>query len=270
MTRAAFPTSESGTSVVSSMSSSVTSSSSAEHRKRTERSHGKAIAGRAAQVWGQHGRAGQERVARRARLLADSVGLGPGVRALELGCGTGEYTERLSTHHAALTALDLVPELLAVARSRQFSGRVAWLLGDAEQLPLPARSLDAVIGNAVLHHVRLTAGLSEVARVLRPGGRCAFTEPNMLNPQVAVQKNVPPIKRWLGDTPHETAFFSWQVRRDFERAGLVVECVTPFDFLHPAVPDGVVAFLRRVEATLERTPLLSQIAGSLLIVARRP
>ena len=252
------------------MIASVSPPTAEDSRKRAERTHGRAIAGRAAQVWGQHGRAGQLRVVRRAGLLAVSVGLSAGTRALELGCGTGEYTQRLAAYGAALTALDLVPELLAVARDRPGVERVALLQGDAEQLPLPDASLDAVVGNAVLHHLRLGPALAEVTRVLRAGGRCAFTEPNMLNPQVAIQKNVPPVKRWLGDTPHETAFFHWQIRGALERAGLEVERITPFDFLHPAIPDRAVPLARHLEAGLERTPFVSQIAGSLLIVTRRP
>lgn len=250
-------------------STNVFDRTTADGRKRAERSHGRAIAGRATRVWGQYGRAGQERVVRRARLLVESAGLRAGVRALELGCGTGEYTERLAPSGASLSALDLVPELIAVAQGRALPPNVTCLLGDAEQLPFPDGSLDAVVGNAVLHHLRLNIALVEVTRVLRDGGRCAFTEPNMLNPQVAVQKNVPPIKRWLGDTPHETAFLSWQMRRDLERAGLTVENVVPFDFLHPALPDRAVPAARRLESGFERMPLLAQLAGSLLIVARR-
>ncbi|HET7770788.1 MAG TPA: methyltransferase domain-containing protein [Chloroflexota bacterium] len=242
----------------------------ADTRKTAERTHGRAIAGRAARVWGQYGRAGQERVARRARLIAESAGLRPGVRALELGCGTGEYTERLVAAGASLSALDLVPELVAVARRRPGLAGVAWLLGDAEQLPLPDGALDAVVGNAVLHHLRLGPALAEIVRVLRPGGRCALTEPNMLNPQVAVQKNVPTVKRWLGDTPHETAFLSWRIRAALVHAGLVVERITPFDFLHPVIPDSAVPLVQSVESSLERAPLVSHLAGSLLIVARRP
>jgi len=92
----------------------------------------------------------------------------------------------------------------------------------------------------------------------------------MLNPQIAVMKNVPPIKRWLGDTPHETAFFLWSIRRAVQAAGLDVERIVPFDFLHPSIPDRAISFARRVEARLERMPVVAQIAGSLLIVAQRP
>ena len=238
-------------------------------RRQSELAHGRTIAGRAASVWGQDGLAGQERVRRRAGLLAAAVGAAPGMAILELGCGTGEYTARLAQHGAWLVALDLVGDLVRVARGRDLPFGVRFVLGDAERLPFPDGAFDAVVGNAVLHHLRLGAALGEIRRVLRPGGRCAFTEPNMLNPQVLVQKNVPPIKRWLGDTPHETAFIAGPIRRDFERASLRVARVEPFDFLHPALPAWSIPTVQRIEGRLERLGPLAQLAGSLLIVAGR-
>jgi ubiquinone/menaquinone biosynthesis C-methylase UbiE len=241
-----------------------------DQRKAAELAHGRAIVGRAVRVWGQHSAAGQARVRRRSMLLREAAGLCPTAQALELGCGTGEYTVLLAGTGATMAALDISAELLDAARARRLPAAVQFLRGDAERLPFPDGRFDAVVGNAVLHHLRLDAALREIRRVLRPGGRCAFTEPNMLNPQVAVQKNVPPIKRWLGDTPHETAFIAGPLAGAFKRAGLRPERVRPFDFLHPAIPDGTVKAVRRLEAVLESLPLVSHLAGSLLIVARRP
>jgi SAM-dependent methyltransferase len=240
-----------------------------DQRKQAELAHGRSIVSRAAAVWGQHGRAGQERVLRRSRLLGAAVDARPGRRILELGCGTGEYTARLAGTGATIVALDLVPELLLEARGRRLPSTVQLLLGDAERLPFADGEFDAVVGNAVLHHLHLGPALAEVYRVLKADRRCAFSEPNMLNPQVAVQKNVPAIKRWLGDTPHETAFVAPQMRRALARAGLDVEQIRPFDFLHPAVPHWAVTAIRRVESRLEALPVLCHLAGSLLIVGRR-
>jgi SAM-dependent methyltransferase len=244
-------------------------SATVDRRRAAELAHGRAIVGRASQVWGQHSAAGQLRVRRRSALLLQSAGLAPGQYVLELGCGTGEYTALLAGSGATVAALDLSTELIEVARQRCLPLGVQFLRGDAERLPFPDGRFDAVVGNAVLHHLRLEAALREIRRVLRPGGRCAFTEPNMLNPQIAVQKNVPFVKRWLGDTPHETAFVAGPLAGALQRANLSPERVQPFDFLHPALPNPTVHAVRRAEAWLESLPLVSHLAGSLLIVARR-
>jgi SAM-dependent methyltransferase len=121
----------------------------------------------------------------------------------------------------------------------------------------------------VLHHLDLTRALPEMLRVLKPGGAFVFTEPNMLNPQIMLQKNFPPLKRLMGDSPDETAFFRWGIARELSRAGFSAPAVRPFDFLHPWVPGALAKSAERLGSFLERIPLLREIAGSLLITASK-
>ena len=55
----------------------------------------------------------------------------------------------------------------------------------------------AVAGSSVLHHLEVEPSLRKLFDLLAPGGYLSFAEPNMLNPQILVQKNVPFVKRWL-------------------------------------------------------------------------
>ena len=71
---------------------------------------------------------------------------------------------------------------------------------------------DAVVGSSVLHHLDVAQALRECFRVLKPEGVICFTEPNMLNPQIALQKNISFLKKRLGDSPDETTFFRWQIQ----------------------------------------------------------
>jgi SAM-dependent methyltransferase len=127
-----------------------------------------------------------------------------------------------------------------------------------------------VYGSSILHHLELDPALGEIRRVLKPGGRLVFAEPNMLNPQILVQKNVPLIKRWLGDTPHETAFVRWPLVARLKRAGFTGARVLPFDFLHPLTPRPLIGLVSGLGAAAERVPILREIAGSCVIVAERP
>ncbi len=88
---------------------------------------------------------------------------------LEVGCGPGALAERLRAERGIrLTALDLSPRMVALARARGVDARE----GDIRHLPFPAGSYDTVIAAWMLYHVdRLDDALAEVARVLRPGGR---------------------------------------------------------------------------------------------------
>ena len=89
----------------------------------------------------------------------------------------------------------------------------------------------------------------------------------MLNPQIAIQKNVPWIKRRLGDTPHETAFFRRPLSRLLERRRYRDIRVEPFDFLHPKTPAPLINGVAMFGRLFENLPVVSEFAGSLYIRA---
>ena len=69
-------------------------------------------------VWGWATPAGRIRAKRRTRLITEGAQLGPGVRALEIGCGTGLFTEMFAATGAQLLSVDISPHLLALAARR--------------------------------------------------------------------------------------------------------------------------------------------------------
>jgi ubiquinone/menaquinone biosynthesis C-methylase UbiE len=137
-------------------------------------------------------------------------------------------------------------------------------------MPYADSSFDAVYGSSVLHHLDLDRALAEVFRVLRPGGRCVFAEPNILNPQVAVMFHLSLTKRYFGVSPDEMAFSRFRAARTLRAEGFADAVVEPFDFLHPATPAALCDVVDRVGRTIERVPLLREITGSFLVTGRRP
>lgn len=96
------------------------------------------------------------------------LGAQPGERILDLGCGDGQLSVRIAAAGAQVQGFDASPQMAAAARSRG----VAVDEGSAERLPYPDASFDAVFSNAALHWMRDQDGMmSEVRRVLKPGGR---------------------------------------------------------------------------------------------------
>jgi trans-aconitate methyltransferase len=92
----------------------------------------------------------------------------PGERILDLGCGDGQLTVRLQAFGALVRGFDASPQMAAAARSQSIEVDE----GSAEQLPYKDAAFDAVFSNAALHWIRdQDAMLSEVRRVLAPGGR---------------------------------------------------------------------------------------------------
>jgi SAM-dependent methyltransferase len=214
------------------------------------------IAAKAEDVWNWNSPAGRRRAERRADLLIRATGLGPAKLALELGCGTGVFLERAAATGARLVAIDLSQPLLQRAGERMAgSPRVRFVCGNAEAMPYADSTFDAVYGSSVLHHLDLDRALREVFRVLRPGGRAAFAEPNLLNPQVAFMFK---------------AFTRFRAKRALRQAGYVESSIQPFDFLHPATPPALVAGVARASEFLERLPLVREFTGSFLVVGRKP
>ena len=140
---------------------------------------------------------------------------------------------------------------------------------DAHDLQFSANSFNAVVGCSVLHHLDWSRALKSFFRVLTPNGVIRFSEPNLLNPQIFLQKNIPALKRLAGDSPDEYAFTANRIRHDLAESGYVDVDVKPYEFLHPSVPQRLIPLVMRVEGLLMMTPL-HHLGGSLLITGRKP
>jgi len=89
-------------------------------------------------------------------------------RVLEVGCGRGEFAERLLEVGIEVVAVDQSPRMVDLTSARGVDARV----GDVQALPFAAGAFDAAVANFMLYHVpRLNDALFELARVLSLGGR---------------------------------------------------------------------------------------------------
>jgi SAM-dependent methyltransferase len=116
-----------------------------------------------------------------AAAVAD-LGLRAGQTALDVGCGTGRALPHLRGAvgpGGRVLGVDLTPEMLATAR-RYGRDRHGWLvLADARRLPLGAGRVDAAFAAGLLPHLPdPDSGLTELARVTRPGGRLGLFHPS--------------------------------------------------------------------------------------------
>jgi SAM-dependent methyltransferase len=238
------------------------------NRLDNEVSHGRFLAAHGAgEVWNWESPAGRLRWERRVQMLG--AHLRPGMTILEVGCGTGSFTRELARSGAEVVAIDVSPELLEIARANCSAPNVQYQIQNAYALSYSQGVFDSVVGSSVLHHLEIEAAIRDMYRVLKPGGTIYFTEPNMLNPQIAIQKNIPWIKRKLGDSPDETAFFRWPLRRRLERTGYHDVRIDPFDFLHPKTPVALIDRVKALGRFLENVPGISEFAGSLYIRATK-
>lgn len=123
-------------------------------------------------VW----RAGQERRFRMVQQWAAERLQG---RVFEDGCGVGAYIEHFEQSGSKVIGMDI--EMPRCLESRRFSEAI--FCGAGESLPLPSNSMDLVFNNEVIEHVQNDRqAISEMVRILKPGGRLIFFCPNRWYP----------------------------------------------------------------------------------------
>ena len=106
--------------------------------------------------------------------LLDAAGVGPGRRVLDVATGPGYVAAAAAARGADVVGVDFSPLMIDEARGR-YPG-LTFVEGDAEALAFNAGGFDAVVMNfGVLHLARPDLAISEAGRVVRPGGRFAFT-----------------------------------------------------------------------------------------------
>lgn len=142
---------------------------------------------------------------------------GPGQRALDLCCGTGDLALGLrgcAIDDVLVTGLDFTAPMLEVARERSPRDCLAWVRGDALRLPFANESFDVVtMGYGLRNVAQIDSSLAEIRRVLRPGGRLLvldFGKPD--NPIIrglyfTYLRAFPPVLgRWLCGDPDTHAY----------------------------------------------------------------
>ncbi|MFA5858925.1 MAG: class I SAM-dependent methyltransferase [Elusimicrobiota bacterium] len=230
--------------------------------------HGKKILHAAEDIWGWGSPAGRVRANRRAAIFVELAKIKKTDKVLEIGCGTGLFTRLVYARTGAeIIATDIVDDLLEKARIECKDAR--FVREDAMALTCTDKTFDVVFGSSILHHLNIGLAFKEILRVLKPGGRMVFAEPNMLNPQILVQKNVGVIKEAMGDSPDEAAFIRWQVEKVIKNAGFINTKTFPYDFLHPFVPKPLISAVSFLGSIIESMPVFREIAGSVVIYGEK-
>jgi len=180
--------------------------------------------------------------------IADDVaGAAPAeARILEVGCGPGHLSIRLARRHGLdVTGVDLDPAMIDRARANAAHSdviddrRPVFVVGDVAHLAFPDESFDLVISTLSMHHwADPESGLSEVGRVLRPGGRALIWD---FRPGIrALHRHIPdPVEHARGSRLQVAGATPW---RWPWKVGLMqrVELVRPYEpSRHPETRTGV-------------------------------
>lgn len=193
----------------------------------------------------------------------------PGETILELGAGSGLWTEHLTTVLrgenpivAAVFNDEFVP-----ASPRQDLPNVRFeriaTLSD-----LPAESFDYIVGTAILCHNMYAQNLNALHRLLKPGGQILFFEANFWNPQALIKAVLP--ARWVGEASCHASIRKYSMMRIASGQGFLDIDVIPYDIIHPRAPRFLISALHSLAYAVEHAPLVKEFCGTLYIRAQKP
>ena len=196
----------------------------------------------------------------------------PGETILELGAGTGLWTEHLSKElkgRNPITAAVFNDDYVEPARQKHLPQThvvsIRDLITDFE-----AESFDYIVGTAILCHDAFAYNLRVLHRLLKPGGQILFFEANHWNPQVLLKTIVPQIGRWAGHARCQLAMRKYKLMKAASHQGFTEIEVVPFDIVHPRLPRKFVRSTQFLSYLVERTPLVKETCGTLYIWGRKP
>ena len=199
----------------------------------------------------------------------------PNSTILEAGCGTGLVLSRIAPHVKRAIGVDLSGGMLRQAHQRQLDvGQ-----GSVTALPFADASFDMVCSFKVLAHVEaITVAMSELSRVLRPGGFLCTEFYNTRSLRYLIKRLQQPTHIAAADpTIHDEAVFtrydSLETVKSYLPSDLQLETVyglrvlTPMPALHKL--PIVAPVLQGLERTAAELPGLRGLGGFMLIVARK-
>src|SRR5204863_9245822 len=146
------------------------------------------------------------------RTLIDLVAPKPGEASLDIGCGAGSLDRLLAQRLGdanSITAIDLNPfwlrEAEALAAEDGVAGMIRFVPGNAEAVPFPDHSFDAVFSVTVLEECDADRAIAEMVRVARPGGRIGIIVRALDLPQWWNLDLPEPIRRKITQPPQSVA-----------------------------------------------------------------
>ena len=123
---------------------------------------------------------------------------------LEIACGTGRVTSHLvkSVKHETITATDLNPDMITVAKEIVKNDTIKWMPADAMQLPFEDDSFDLIVMQfGIMFFPDKEKGLKEAYRVLRYGGKLIFSTWNKVETNEAIHEGRVVIESYFGENP---------------------------------------------------------------------
>lgn len=191
----------------------------------------------------------------------------PPARVLDVGCGTGALAARLTACGYEVTGLDPSAGMLNQLHAR--APGIKAVRGSAARMPFGDGEFDLSLSVATMHHIAdaaaVRSALTEMVRVVRPGGRVIVWDHNPRNPYwPRLMKRVPQ------DRGDERLIPAEELVAGLEAGRAEPLLVTQLGMVPDFVPRRLIRAAAAGERVAERTPLLKRICAHNVVVAQKP
>ena len=186
-------------------------------------------------------------------VLRTEAGVGPGTRVCDLAAGTGKLTRLLVSTGADVVAVEPVPGMRA--QLAEVLPDIDVLDGTAESIPLDDRSVDVVTVAQAFHWFKFDAALTEIRRVLRPGGSLAI----LFNQR---DERVPWVKTWNDVIEWHSRRIAYYQTTDWSKvlqdSGFADDGYRSTEWTQPLTRDLLAARVRSVSYIADEGPAAQQ------------
>lgn len=201
-------------------------------------------------------------------------------RVCDFGCGAGETSTELAAAGYQVIGFDISPEMIALAKRRAeldgVANRAEFSVANAAELELRSGNFDAILVQAVLHHIELDKGLATLESLLAPGGVAVIIEPVAFSPFLQKLRDLTPVSKDI--SPNERQLN----RKDIDQIEAKFQVIekryfhlfTRFARLVPEKYEGLYVSFANILATLDwallgAIPFLRRFSGALVLICRK-
>ncbi len=194
---------------------------------------------------------------------------------LEIGCGRGEVSNYIAenSNHQVL-GTDICRPFIDEANKRYQLPNLNFAVLDFNNpVEVEKKQFDYIIGNGILHHLyyNIDESLINLRKLLKPGGKIIFLEPNLLNPYCyLIFATIPLFRNMAKLEPTEKAFSKSFITKNLIKHEFSDIDVKYKDFLLPIIPKFMIGFVISVGNVVEKIPGLRVLTQSIFISASKP
>ena len=201
-----------------------------------------------------------------------------GKKVLVLGCGDGAEAFFLAKIGAEVVGIDISDVSIEKAnksvKASGLSKKVGFLVMDAENLSFPDSSFDFVTASGMLHHTDFKETISEMARVLKPGGQAFCIEPLAYNPVFQLYRKLTPHLRTQWEAEHilskkelkEASNYFGKIEKRFFH----LFTLASVPFRNTLIFRPLLWILERIDGLVLKLPLIKWWAWQIVFILSKP